>query len=641
MKKQLFAVLVGLSVFAGSSVAAWAATPAADKTTKYRVYQNEQILKEFSDLKQATDYARGLTNSHVEQIGTRQWLWDNLPRYKVYQRGYSTADWEFATLEQAIAEARKWSNASVRDMQGAGWVWNNYPKYRLYQNDATMDSWTFATLAEATAEGRKWANSHVIELSTNRWVWDNIPEAKKQEYRSGAPAYQVYQGSYTRDEWQFAYLEDAVAETLKWSNSRIVRLPGKQTVFENAAAYQVHQNGNLLESFVGLDDAIDYANRWAHAKIVHGRDELWNNYPFYRVYQKVSGQDHEIGETTTLAGALAFAMQYANSSVRTYHGKMLWDNVRLLQFWAWNGSSASETIRTQVAPTQGLDVDSPTWFTLADSDGNLTDNSKQEMVAELKKQGIAVHPLVSNQFDSALTTRFLSNPAAQQKFIDALVNRSAQLGVDGINIDFESLSGKDRDKYTAFVRNFTEAAHAKGLTVSIDLPRGSVSWNHLSAFDHEKLAGIVDYIITMTYDQHYSGSPTPGSVAGLQWVEQGIREFLSYGIPRDKLIVGVPFYVRAWRLDASGGLVDNRAVLMKAIPALIKDKNAKLTWDSRFNQYKAEYLEDGYTHVFWIEDETTMKARLELAKKYDVAGIAAWRLGYEPPELWDMMIRQK
>ena len=156
--------------------------------------------------------------------------------------------------------------------------------------------------------------------------------------------------------------------------------------------------------------------------------------------------------------------------------------------------------------------------------------------------------------------------------LQALVNRSVQLGVPGINVDFESLAGSDRNAFTAFISKLTAYAHAKGLVISIDLPRGSVKWNHLSAFDHEKLGAIVDYMVIMAYDQYWRGSTSPGSVAGIPWADGGIQEFLSYGIPRDKIILGIPYYVREWQLDAAGALASNRTFLMKDIPALMASK---------------------------------------------------------------------
>ncbi|MNY31591.1 putative sporulation-specific glycosylase YdhD [compost metagenome] len=145
----------------------------------------------------------------------------------------------------------------------------------------------------------------------------------------------------------------------------------------------------------------------------------------------------------------------------------------------------------------------------------------------------------------------------------------------------------------------------------------------------------------MAYDQYWKGSTSPGSVAGIPWADGGIQEFLSYGIPRDKIILGIPYYVREWQLDATGALVGNRTVLMKDIPALMASKSTTQTWDNEFGQYRVEYKENGYTYVFWVENQATVTARMDIAKKYDIAGVAAWRLGYDSPDLWQAVLQKK
>ncbi|UUZ94562.1 hypothetical protein LJK87_08465 [Paenibacillus sp. P25] len=561
MKCKTTLLLSALALFLSSSGSAFA----ADKTSRYRVYQDDKSLTETSDYKSAEAYARGFADSHVEEIGTRKWLWNNYPRYKVYQNGASTSNWEFATLDQAIQEASRWGHASIRDLQSGGWVWNNYPKYRVYQGEVTLDSWEFPTLNQALAEARKWSNAHIIDLTDHSWVWDNIPAADKQSLRAaGTPIYQVMQGTYAAPEWNFASLEDAVNESLKWGGSRIVNTVTGKTVFSNDRTYKVYQYDKLLSSFLSVDAAIRYAEQFDHTKITDENaptaesksSGIWNNYPYYRVFQNNSW----IGDFSTIGAALSYAMGYSNASIRLYDGnETIWSNLHNLQFWGWNGGSADTTVRAQVANTAGLDVVSPTYFQLADASGGMTDTSNKDTVAWLKQQGFTVYPLVNNQFDQALTTQFLSNADAVNKFIAALTDKAATIGVDGVNIDFESVAGKDRANFTKFMQSLTQTAHQKGLTVSVDLPRGSVKWNANSAFDHEKLGQTVDYVITMTYDQYYKGSTEPGSVAGLQWVEQGVQEFLSYGIPRDKLIMGIPFYVREWKVAANGSLDSNRA----------------------------------------------------------------------------------
>jgi len=616
------------------------ALAAGDRTTKFRVYQNDSALKEFSDKNQAIAYAKSFKNVYVEQIGTRAWVWNNYPSFKVYQKEKSKPEWEFATMEAAVAEAKKWANASVRKLDGGGWAWDNYPDhpgYALYQGDNTMPGWTFPTLDKAKAEAKKWANAHIIDLASNKWVWDNVPPDRKTELRAGPDAYRVYQGSKTLEGWTFAYLEDAVNEALKWADSSVVSIGKGSVVFANKHPYVVYQNGAKKSSHPSLATAIGVASKLSDARVDWDGKRIWSNEGYYAVLQ--SGK--KLKSFGSPASAAAFANGYANAEVVTLEGLRVWDNLKDLLYLGWNGSSNHNTIVGHVSNTQGLDIDSPTWFTLLDAKGTLKDESNPETVAWLKTQGVEVHPLVHNQFDSKLTSAFLADAKAQKTFIDTLIARLVALKVDGLNLDFESMAGSDRDRYTAFVKSLSEAARAAGLTLSIDLPRGSAAWNHLTAFDHEKLHHYVDYIAIMTYDQFYSGSDSPGPVAGMSWTEQGVEEFLSYGIPRSKLLLGVPFYIRVWEVDEAGKLLSNRAVWMKDIEKSLEGAQVTRTEDARYGLQKVEYSKDGKRYVFWMENVATILDRVDIAKEHDLAGVAAWRLGYEPGELWTELLRAK
>jgi spore germination protein YaaH len=621
-------------------IAPGAAGAAEDHTSKFRVYQNNKALKEFAEQSKAIQYAKSFKHAYVERIDNRSLAWDNMPRYKVYQKDSSRTDWEFLTLEEAVKEAKKWANASVRDLSSGGWVWHNYkshPGYTLYQGDKMLPNWKFQTLEAAKAEGKKWGNAHIIDGSNNRWVWDNITEAQKVGLRQGEKIYQVFQGEKTKDEWQFAFLQDAVNEAVKWANSSIVNVSKNEVVFRNETHYAVFVNGVKKSSFLSLPPAIYYASKQDHAEIVWDGRTIWSNAPYYQVMR----DDIPITDFTSFKDAVAYGAKQQNVEIVTLDDQVLWDNLRKLIYMAWNGEVRTNVILTQTAPTQGLDIDSPTWFTLKDASGAMNDTSDPATVAALKAQGLEVHPLVHNQFNSKLTSAFLADAAAQSKFIGTLVNRLVEIGAQGVNIDFETMSGSDRDKYTAFVTALSAAAHAKGLTVSIDLPRGSMAWNHKTAYDHAKLAEAVDYIAIMAYDQFWSGSDSPGPVSALNWAEEGVQDFLSYGIPRSKLLLGIPFYVRLWELDSAGKLVSNRAVFMKDIPALIESTGYTVTKDAKYGVDRIDFTKEGKRYVFWMEDLSTVKQRIDIAKKYDLAGVAAWRLGYEPAELWTEMLRAK
>lgn len=641
LKKKLIAavtlLLLSSSLLAGTS-GSGVAEASASLVTKYRVYQNDQALREFPTESKAIAYAKNVSYSHVETITGRTWVWDNLPRYKVYKNGISSSAWEYRTYEQALAFAKTQRNVHIRDLENIGWKYANHAKFRLYQGDKTQPIWTFTTIEAAIQEAKKWSNAHIVDLTKNAWVWDNLTAAQKKDQRAAAAVYQIsVDGVPANNGKLYGFLYDAIKSSSVILGSEVVNTATGIVLHSNVLAYEVIQNGKLIGAFINLDDAVALAKKTPNAEVMYKDNVWWSGVPYLTVFQG----DKKLRSFNTRSGAIDFAKKYANAYVRTSDGRSVWNNAKSLVYLAWNGSASSSTVLSHVANTQGLSIDSPTWFELTAADGSINDTSDAELVKTLKEQGIRVSPLVHNQFNRKMTTAFLQDKAAQQAFITKLVGRLSEIKAFGLNLDFEEVAGADRASYTDFVKALTKAAHAKGLNVSIDLPRGSLSWNHLTAYDHTALSAIVDTIIIMAYDEHWSGSDTPGSVAGLPWVEEGIKQFLGYGIPRSKLMLGIPFYVREWKLDAAGKLVSNRAVLMKDIPELIADNKATGVPDAASGQIKYKYVKNGFTYLFWAETTETTKARVALATKYDLAGVAAWRLGYESADLWTMMLRMK
>ncbi|MBD2847639.1 glycoside hydrolase [Paenibacillus sp. IB182496] len=612
------------------------AAAASSGMTQYRVYQNDNALREFATREQAVRYAASYAYSHVERIADRAWIWDNLPRYKVYQSGKSRPQWEYAEYADALAKARTLRDAHIRDLQRPGWVYSNHTQYRLYQGDKTMPEWEFAALDDAKAEAQRWSNAHIMKVSSNSWIWDNLSETQKEAQRSGPEIYELRQDGKPAGE-RYSFLLDAIRAAAGVKNSQVYNTVSGEQVHSNVAPYRVLQNGREIRTFFGLDNAVQYAKRYAGAQIVRDAQVWWTNIPYLQVKQG----DKSLRYVHTREAAVELAARYADSRVLTEDGRTIWSNLKKLLYLGWNGSSRSDTIRDQLVRTQGLDIDSPTWFELAAADGSLRDTSDAELARELRGQGMQVMPLVHNQFDPELTEAFLADKAAQKRFVDALIERLTALQADGVNLDFEAIKADDRARYTAFVGRLSAAARQAGLTLSIDLPRGSLSWNHKTAYDHTELAELVDYVVIMAYDQFYKGSDSPGSVSGLQWTEEGVKQFLSYGIPRSKLVLGIPYYMREWQLDASGQLIGNRTLLMKDLPDLLASVQATSQYDPVYGQDKYTYQQGGSTYVFWAETPDTVLARIDIAKQYDLAGVAAWRLGYEPSNLWTSMLREK
>ncbi|BBH19757.1 hypothetical protein Back11_11020 [Paenibacillus baekrokdamisoli] len=638
-KKWTLTIALTMALQAGlaTNVSAGATTSIKDNTTKYRVYQSDKALKEFHTDSAAIEYARNFSYSHVEKITGRLWVWDNFPKFKVYENGFTTPAREFRTLVDAKQFASKLKFAQIRDLEQPGYISSSYPRFQLFQGDKTLSTWSFATIADAKKTAKAFSNIHIIDLSSNQWIWDNLTSTQKETQRKGLPQYDIMLNGESMGGALYPFLLDAIRASAKVYGSKVVNVETGLIVHSNTPSFTVNQNGSPVKSVYTIDSAVAYAKSLLGSTVTKDGLVWWTNIPYLTVTQGTT----PLRSFYTRASAVNYAAQFSNSTVSTSEGRAIWNNKIKLQYLGWNGSSRTSTILNQVGQTQGLDYDSPSWFELGSADGSMNDYSDAALVTSLKQSNMKLTPLVNNQFDAKLTTAFLKNADAQKRFIQSLVGKLQTLGADGINLDFEALSGSDRANYTAFVRNLTTAAHLAGLTVSIDLPRGDIKWDAKTAYDHAALAGIVDTIMIMAYDQHWQNGDEAGSVGELPWVEEGVNQFLAYGIPRSKLMLGVPFYVREWRLDAAGALVDNKAVYMKDIPSIIQSQGAQGVFDPNAGQMKYTYSKDGFTHIFWAETTDTVKARIAIAKKYDLAGVAIWRLGFESSDLWTTLLQMK
>ncbi len=295
----------------------------------------------------------------------------------------------------------------------------------------------------------------------------------------------------------------------------------------------------------------------------------------------------------------------------------------------------------KIPPMPGVNVVSPTWFHLQDEEGNLRNLADPVYVSWAHGRGYRVWALVTNKFDKDLTRAVLKSPAKRQKVIDQLLIFTSMYDLDGINIDFENMHPEDRDLLTQFMRELTPLAHEQGLTVSIDVTMISGSPNWSLIYDRPALAEIVDYVALMAYDEHWGSSPVAGPVASLPWVEKGLQAVLEE-VPAEKLLLGIPLYARLWKeeMQEGGGVkVSANAYSMGRVQEILKREQAEVVWDNRARQNYAEYQDGEVLYRVWIEDEESIRQRVELVNQYNLAGIASWRRGLEDPEIWDVIHR--
>ncbi|MDF2962187.1 MAG: glycosyl hydrolase [Paenibacillus sp.] len=295
---------------------------------------------------------------------------------------------------------------------------------------------------------------------------------------------------------------------------------------------------------------------------------------------------------------------------------------------------------TKFSPMPGLNVVSPTWFHLDDGQGNLKNIADPAYVQWAHSQNIQVWGLFSNGFEPKRTTEALSTYDKRMKMIKQLLSFAQLYSLQGINIDFENVNVKDKEKLVQFVREMVPLMHEQGLIVSMDVTPKSTNENWSLFYDRKALIESVDYMMLMAYDEHWASSPTAGSVASLPWVENSLTRMMKEDrVPASKLILGVPFYTRIWTEETVDGKtkVSSKAVFMDNPQKLIKEKKLTPVFKPEAGQNYVEYKEGNKLIKIWIEDEVSMKARMDLVKKYGLAGVASWRRGYETPQIWNLI----
>ena len=278
----------------------------------------------------------------------------------------------------------------------------------------------------------------------------------------------------------------------------------------------------------------------------------------------------------------------------------------------------------------GVNVISPTWFYLTDTSGNIASIASADYVSQAHEKGLQVWGLIDNFTQEVSTTETLSSTAARQNIISQLIQAAQDVGMDGINVDFESLSEDVGTHFLEFLRELSIECHKNNLVLSVDNP---VPEDFTSHYDRAEQGRVVDYVIIMGYDEHYVGSEA-GSVASLPWVEQGIQDTLKE-VPAKRVINAIPFYTRLWR--TTGGNVTSEAIGMDQAQQTIADNNVETYWDKNTSQNYGKYDIDNSTYQIWLEDAQSVAEKVKLVSKYDLAGVSAWKLGFENSGIWQVI----
>ena len=347
-------------------------------------------------------------------------------------------------------------------------------------------------------------------------------------------------------------------------------------------------------------------------------------------WDQVATDDGYIGYIDKKKVGEAEKTKFERSFNREQYSYLTMDSKVNMVWHQVTSTDANAYFADATANMTGVNVISPTWFYLTDTSGNIASIASADYVSQAHEKGLQVWGLIDNFTQEVSTTETLSSTAARQNIISQLIQAAKDVGMDGINVDFESLSEDVGIHFLEFLRELSIECHKNNLVLSVDNP---VPEDFTSHYDRAEQGRVVDYVIIMGYDEHYVGSEA-GSVASLPWVEQGIQDTLDE-VPAERVINAIPFYTRLWR--TTGGNVTSEAIGMDQAQQTIADNNVETYWDKTTSQNYGKYDIDNSTYQIWLEDAQSVAEKVKLVSKYDLAGVSAWKLGFENNGIWQVI----
>lgn len=302
----------------------------------------------------------------------------------------------------------------------------------------------------------------------------------------------------------------------------------------------------------------------------------------------------------------------------------------------------SDIYTKYVSQTNGIVTTvSPSYFDI-DKNGNLviTPSFDPAFIKRMKKRKIRVVPFLSNHWDRQIGIKGLENRRKLSKDISSFVLAN---NLDGVQVDIENVTEKERNAYTDLVRLLHQQLSPRKKEVSVAVaanPKGWTTGWH-GSYDYPKLNQYSDYLMVMSYDESFYGGP-PGPVASFPWVKQSIDYTLKQGVPAKKIVLGLPFFGRYWK---QGEKIGGQGIPNTQINQLIRTFKGKPVYHEQLKSLEVNInipqtgtmstttLSPG-NYTIWYEDIRGVQSKLNLVREYRLKGSGSWKLGDEDTRIW-------
>lgn len=370
-------------------------------------------------------------------------------------------------------------------------------------------------------------------------------------------------------------------------------------------------NGNTAGRYT---DAVSIAN-WAWNAVGIATDTGW--------LQGSKGQFRPQDAITREETAMLLDRVLRSGNVKTTVDRQVPSNIHM--GWLYNGTTKQYI---SYAKRAGLNVLVPRWYYM-ESTGKVSDSTDLELLKWARSNGRQVWAMVGNRANAEGTHDVLSSAQSRKSVVDSIAASVSKYQLDGINIDFENVKPEDRQNLTVFITQLSTEMKRLGAKLSIDVsPDLNTDWT--AAFDYAALGRQVDYVVLMSYDQHWGGSPKAGSVSSLPWSESALNKLVSQ-VPAKKSIIAYPLYTRDWQLASS---VSSQDISLVEQGHRVRQNKASLGWNANVAQYEAAYTSGGISHRIWTEEARSLSMKHLMASKYQIAGYAYWYPGAETTDVW-------
>lgn len=353
-------------------------------------------------------------------------------------------------------------------------------------------------------------------------------------------------------------------------------------------------------------------------------------------FMKVMSESGVIGYVQAKKMKETYKKQSETTFREESYSHILMDKQVNLVWHQVTNQSANGRLSGLLSATKGVNVVAPTWFETSDNDGNVTSLASDSYVQTAHQAGVQVWALCSDFGPKMKIGKVLGTTSKRQKLVKNLIAEAIRYDLDGINIDFENVKKDSGEDFIQFVRELGIMCRNNGVVLSIDNypPAGGIS----AYYNRKEQAEVADYVITMSYDEHYAGSKEASPVSSISYVTNSIQE-VGEEVPAEQMVIALPFYSRHWKEKTKGGKakLSSEACSMKGAQTVLKDSGKKATWDDATGMNYVEYTESGTVHKIWIEDAKSLELKMKAVSDANLGGVAFWKLGLEDASVWNMI----